>query len=54
VLNELIHNVAHDNEFLKETLAGTIKVDDFTANLFKIHEIVLKEGITQVNFVRTD
>jgi Eukaryotic glutathione synthase, ATP binding domain len=49
VLNELIHNVAHDNDFLRDTLAGTIKVDDFTASLFKIHETVLKEGIAQVN-----
>lgn len=48
VLNELIHNVAHDTEFLRETLASTIVVDDFTASLFKIYETVLAEGITQV------
>lgn len=34
--------------FLRETLAGTIQVDEFTANLFKIYETVLDEGITQV------
>ena len=49
VLNELIHNVAHDSKFLRETLASTIKVDDFTASLFKIYETVLSEGVTQVS-----
>jgi hypothetical protein len=48
VLNELIHKVAHDTEFLRETLASTIKVDEFTANLFKIYETVLSEGFAQV------
>ncbi|XP_070491544.1 glutathione synthetase-like isoform X2 [Chironomus tepperi] len=48
ILNELIHNVAHDTEFLRETLAGTIQVDEFTSNLFKIYETVLAEGITQI------
>lgn len=49
VLNELIHNVAHDEEFLKETLASTILVDDFTAALFRIYETILAEGATQVS-----
>lgn len=48
VLNELIHNVAHDEEFLKETLASTIKADEFTAGLFKIYETILAEGAAQV------
>ncbi|CAH1722053.1 unnamed protein product [Chironomus riparius] len=48
ILNELIHKVAHDTEFLRDTLAGTIQVDEFTANLFKIYETVLAEGITQI------
>lgn len=48
ILNELIHNVAHDTEFLRETLAGTIQVDEFTSSLFKIYETVLTEGVTQV------
>lgn len=30
------------------TFASTIKVDDFTAQLFKIYKQVLKEGVTQV------
>lgn len=50
VLNELIHNVAHDADFLRETLASTIAVDDFTGKLFKIFETVLAEGISQVSY----
>lgn len=52
ILNELIHNVAHDTEFLRETLAGTIQVDEFTSSLFKIYETVLSEGVTQVRFLK--
>jgi glutathione synthase len=48
VLNELIHNVAHDSEFLRATLASTIQVDSFTCNLFKIYDTILKEGAAQV------
>ncbi|KAG5681013.1 hypothetical protein PVAND_010480 [Polypedilum vanderplanki] len=48
VLNELMHKVAHDTDFLRETLASTIQVDEFTANLFKIYETVLNEGFTQI------
>jgi glutathione synthase len=48
VLNELIHNVAHDTEFLKSTLTTTIQVDSFTAALFNIYETILAEGSAQV------
>ena len=48
VLNELMHKVAHDREFLTETLAQTIKVDDFTGRLFQIFEKVWDEGLAQV------
>jgi len=44
VLNELMHKVAHDNDFLKETLAKTITVDDFTCRLFEIHQKIIDEG----------
>ncbi|XP_044731252.1 glutathione synthetase-like [Chrysoperla carnea] len=47
VLNELLHNVAHDYEFLKDSLKNTIKADEFTRNLFEIYEIVHKEGTAQ-------
>jgi len=47
VLNELTHLIAHDEEFLRKTLADTITVDEFTGNLFKIYEKVLSEGISQ-------
>jgi hypothetical protein len=49
ILNELIHAVAYDEEFLRETLANTIKVDEFTGKLFKIYETVLAEGFSQVS-----
>ena len=44
VLNELMHKVAHDNEFLKETLSKTITVDEFTGKLFEIHQKIIDEG----------
>ncbi|KAI4491640.1 hypothetical protein M0804_003032 [Polistes exclamans] len=47
VLNLLIHEVAHDYNFLKETLKETIKVDHFTRMLFNIYETIYEEGITQ-------
>lgn len=43
-----MHNVAHDEEFITTTLAETIKVDEFTANLFNIYRKVLALGFTQV------
>lgn len=47
ILNKLIHKVAHDYNFLKETLQETIKVDEFTRNLFEIYETVRREGAAQ-------
>ncbi|KAF2890766.1 hypothetical protein ILUMI_15407, partial [Ignelater luminosus] len=47
ILNELMHHVAHNPEFLKSSLKETVQVDEFTGNLFKIYETVLEEGITQ-------
>ena len=44
LLNELMHKVAHDNAFLEETLRHTIKVDEFTGRLFKIHQTLINEG----------
>lgn len=48
IINRLMHNVAHDEEFLTTTLAETVKVDDFTGNLFKIYKKVLANGFGQV------
>lgn len=48
ILNELMHKVAHDRAFLTSSLRDTIKVDEFTGNLFRIYETVHDEGITQV------
>ncbi|CAH0395699.1 unnamed protein product [Bemisia tabaci] len=47
VFNELIHKVAHNRQFLTDTLKNTIEADEFTRNLFKIYETVSNEGITQ-------
>jgi len=47
ILNELMHRVAYNYEFLKNTLSNTIKVDSFTAKLFEIYETVREEGIRQ-------
>lgn len=47
ILNELVHKVAHNKEFLKQSLKDTILVDKFTAHLFKIYETVENEGIIQ-------
>ncbi|XP_062139301.1 glutathione synthetase isoform X5 [Drosophila sulfurigaster albostrigata] len=48
IINRLMHNVAHDEEFITTTLAETIKVDEFTANLFNIYRKVLAHGFTQL------
>lgn len=47
ILNVLIHKIAQDYNFLKETLQETIKVDKFTKKLFDIYETVYNEGFTQ-------
>lgn len=47
ILNKLMHRLAHDYEFLKDTLKETIKVDHFTRKLFEIYETVRSEGFTQ-------
>lgn len=45
--NLLIHKVAHDYEFLKQCLAKTVEVDDFTMRFWQIYETINKEGKTQ-------
>ncbi|CAL1684034.1 unnamed protein product [Lasius platythorax] len=47
LLNELIHKVAYDKEFLTNSLKSTIQADPFTAKLFRIYEIVYEEGFSQ-------
>ncbi|XP_043261242.1 glutathione synthetase-like [Colletes gigas] len=44
ILNILIHRVAQDYNFLKETLEETIRVDSFTKELFNICKTVNDEG----------
>lgn len=45
--NTLVDKISQDADFLEEALASTVKVDDFTARLFKIHKQILKEGSAQ-------
>ncbi|XP_012218621.1 glutathione synthetase-like [Linepithema humile] len=47
LLNELIHKVAYDKEFLTNSLKSTVQADPFTAKLFHIYETVYKEGFSQ-------
>ncbi|CAB3365664.1 Hypothetical predicted protein [Cloeon dipterum] len=57
ILNELVHKVAHDYEFLSSSLKSTNTVDHFTRRLFEIYETVRKDGITQpvsLGLVRSD
>lgn len=58
ILNELMHWVANDADFLRTTLQETIKVDAFTRKLFELYEHVLREGIVQdtisVGLLRSD
>ncbi|XP_068603662.1 glutathione synthetase-like [Brachionichthys hirsutus] len=42
--NVLMDKISQDVDFLQETLASTIAVDDFTARLFSIHQQILTEG----------
>merc|ERR1712012_1436481 len=43
-LNELMHHVAHNDDFLREALKHTIKVDEFTGKLWEIYETIKSEG----------
>ncbi|OWK50847.1 Glutathione synthetase [Lonchura striata] len=49
--NLLVDAVSQNKEFLEQTLASTIKVDDFTARLFRIYVQVLEEGLAQTVFL---
>ncbi|NXX80727.1 GSHB synthetase, partial [Urocolius indicus] len=49
--NLLVDAISQNKEFLEHTLASTIKVDDFTARLFRIHKQVLEEGLAQTVFL---
>uniref|UniRef100_A0A1L8E4X9 Glutathione synthetase n=1 Tax=Nyssomyia neivai TaxID=330878 RepID=A0A1L8E4X9_9DIPT len=58
ILNELMHKVAHDTDFLRATLANTIQVDEFTGNLFRIYEDILKscsnQAVISLGLLRSD
>uniref|UniRef100_T1GYN1 Glutathione synthetase n=1 Tax=Megaselia scalaris TaxID=36166 RepID=T1GYN1_MEGSC len=44
-LNELVHAVAYDDDFLTGTLQMTIQADDFTKRLFDIYKTVKSENL---------
>lgn len=46
-INLILHKIAHDNQFLMESLKPIIEIDDFTHNLYTIYENVLKTGRAQ-------
>lgn len=46
-LNEMMHWVAHNPEFLRNCLKDTVCVDEFTGNLFNVYEKILEEGTAQ-------
>ncbi|XP_046453545.1 glutathione synthetase-like isoform X1 [Daphnia pulex] len=57
LVNEMIHRIANNYEFLKSTLAITNTVDPFTAQLFKIYTTVQEEGVSQaidLGLIRND
>uniref|UniRef100_T1J555 Glutathione synthetase n=1 Tax=Strigamia maritima TaxID=126957 RepID=T1J555_STRMM len=57
LMNEIIHKAAHSYNFLKQCLSGTVEVDPFTAELFRIYETVRREGLAQslsLGLIRSD
>ncbi|KAL4655309.1 glutathione synthetase [Arapaima gigas] len=57
LFNRLVDKISQDLSFLEEALASTIKVDDFTAQLFNIHRTVQQEGHSQstvLGLIRSD
>lgn len=57
VINELIHKVAYNHEFLEETLKYTVEVDEFTGRLYQLYDKVRKEGFGQcimLGLIRSD
>lgn len=54
-LNELMHAVAHDDEFLSKVLASTIKVDKFTAKLFECYKLMKpRKDSLSLTLIRSD
>ena len=49
----VLFKVAHDYEFLRETLRNTVEVDEFTGKLWSIYQTICDEGgPTQVTILR--
>ncbi|XP_061592815.1 glutathione synthetase [Cololabis saira] len=45
--NTLVDRISRDHDFLRDALASTVEVDQFTARLFSIHQQILAEGGSQ-------
>jgi len=57
LINELVHKIACNHEFLEEVLSVTITVDPFTAGLYNIYKQVREEGVSQavaLGLIRND
>lgn len=47
IINELLFNIAKDNQFMESSLSSIVQVDEFTNDLLAINKQVLKEGLAQ-------
>lgn len=46
-MNELLHKIAHNKEFLKRCFKNVVEADPFTAKLYEIYDIIETEGCNQ-------
>lgn len=46
-INDMFNRIAHDDQFLEESLQPVCNVDDFTSQLLQIHQTCLKDGYSQ-------
>ncbi|KAF8783109.1 Glutathione synthetase like protein [Argiope bruennichi] len=53
-LNFILHKVAYSKDILKECLASTMEVDEFTRNIFKIYEAVEHDEQLSLGLIRSD
>ncbi|CAG9861286.1 unnamed protein product [Phyllotreta striolata] len=47
ILQELLHKIANDREFIKACYRDIIEADEFSGRLYKIYEQVEEEGVAQ-------
>lgn len=49
-LQELLHKIANNKEFINDCYKDIVEADDFSARLYKMYEQVEEEGTVQVSF----